>query len=65
MSGRSEKITNVSLENAGKLLSDLELVNSLNNFYSSVNADIPPLDPTILPAYLPAVDQLPYIEGSF
>ena len=62
MSGRSEKITNVSLENAGKLLSDLELVNSLNNFYSSVNADIPPLDLTILPAYLPAVDQVPYIE---
>ena len=31
-----------------------ELVNSLNQFYISVNADIPPLDSNILPAFLPA-----------
>ena len=32
-----------------------EFVNSLNQFYVSVNADIPPLDSNILPAFLPAV----------
>ena len=32
-----------------------ELVNSLNQFYVSVNADILPLDGNILPAFLPAV----------
>ena len=31
-----------------------ELVNSLNQFYVSVNTDIPPLDSNILPAFLPA-----------
>ena len=31
-----------------------ELVNSLNQFYVSVNADIPPLDSNILPPFLPA-----------
>ena len=31
-----------------------ELVNSLNQFYVSVNAGIPPLDSNILPAFLPA-----------
>lgn len=60
--GRSEKSTSFALEKDGKLLLDLELVNSLNNFYASVNADIPSLDLTTLPAYLPAADQVPYIE---
>ena len=32
-----------------------ELVNSLNQFYVSVNADLPRLDGNILPAFLPAV----------
>ena len=31
-----------------------ELVNSLNQFYVSVNADIPPLDSNILPSFLSA-----------
>ena len=62
LSGRSQKCTKLTFEKEGELLSDLELANNLNKFYISVNADIPPLDITTLPAYLPAVDQVPYIE---
>ena len=62
LSGRSQKCTKHTFEKDGVLLSDLELANNLNKFYISVNADIPPLDITTLPAYLPAVGQVPYIE---
>jgi hypothetical protein len=62
LSGRSQKDTKLAFVKDGKLLSDLELANNLNKFYISVNADIPPLDMTTLPTYLPAVDQVPYIE---
>ncbi len=62
LSGRSQKDTKLAFVKNGKLLSDLELGNNLNKFYISVNADIPPLDMTTLPTYLPAVDQVPYIE---
>ena len=41
MSGKSRKNTSFSLDRDGKTLSDSELVNSLNSFYTSVNADIP------------------------
>ena len=64
MSGRSRKNTSFSLERDGKILSDSELVNSLNSFYTSVNADIPPLDCLVLPAFLPAPDTPPIIEPS-
>ena len=50
-------------ERDGHILSDLELVNSLNNFYTSVNADIPPLDYSELPAFLPAFGTPPLIES--
>ena len=33
-------------------MSQQELANSLNQFYVSVNADIPPLDSILLPAFL-------------
>ena len=54
MSGRSAKPSFFSLERDGKTMCQQELVNSLNQFYISVNADIPPLDSNILPAFLPA-----------
>ena len=62
MSGQSHKGTKFTFEKDGVLLSDQELANSLNTFYISVNADIPPLDMTTLPAYLPSADQVPTIE---
>ncbi len=58
----SQKDTKLAFVKDGKLLSHLELANNLNKFYSSVNADIPPLHMTTLPTYLPAVHQVPYIN---
>ena len=62
MSGRSHRDGKFVFEKDGSLLSDLELVDNLNKYYISVNMDIPPLHMTTLPTYLPAVDQVPYIE---
>ena len=42
--------------------SDFELMNSFNSFYTSVNEDIPPLDCSVLPAFLPAPGISPLIE---
>ena len=56
MSGRSYKDNKFTFEKDGKLLSDFELVNDLNNFYNSVNAHIPTLDVSTLPAYLPTLE---------
>ena len=44
MSGKSEKTKPFSLERDGEILNDLPLSNALSEFYTSVNADIPPLD---------------------
>ena len=54
MSGRSAKPSFFLLERDGKIMCQQELVNSLNQFYVSVHADIPPLDGNILLAFLPA-----------
>ena len=45
----------------GKSLSDSELVLTLNTFFTSVNADFPPLATSSLPAYLPSPDVPPTI----
>ena len=54
MSGRFAKPSFFPIERDGKTISQRELVNSLNQFYVSINADIPPLYSNILPAFLPA-----------
>ena len=53
MSGRSERSRHLLLERDGKTLSDPELANALNNFFTSVSLDIPPLDLSLLPASPP------------
>ena len=62
MSGRSEKTSHFSLERDGRTLSQQELVNTLNEFYVSVNADIPALNATTLPAFLPTADCAPTVQ---
>ena len=65
MSGRSEKSRHLLLERDGKTLSDPELANALNNFFTSVSSDIPPLDLSLLPAFpppLPTGDTLPMVQ---
>ena len=62
MSGRSEKSTHLLLERDGETLSAPELVNALNKFFTSVNSDIPPLDLSLLPAFLPVGDTLAMVQ---
>ena len=56
MSGKSNKSKSFSLERNGEKLNDEQLATTLNEFYASVNADIPTLNLTSLPAFLPTID---------
>ena len=57
MSGKPEKTKSFSLERNGETLNDEQLASALNEFYVSVNADIPTFDVNLLPAFLPAKDR--------
>ncbi len=54
--GKPEKTKPFSLERNGETLNDEQLPSALNEFYVSVNADIPTFDVNLLPAFLPAKD---------
>lgn len=58
MSGKPEKTKPFSLERNGEPLNDEQLASALNEFYVSVNADIPTLDVNSLSAFLPAKDDV-------
>lgn len=58
MAGKPEKTKSFSLERNGETLNDEQLTSILNDFYVSVNADIPTLDVNSLPAFLPANDDV-------
>ena len=62
LSGRSNSTTPIHLEKNGVLLTNDNLVVTLNHFFVSVNEDVPTLDLSKLPAYLPAANQLPIIH---
>jgi len=62
MSGRSAKSPDFVLERDGKTMCQQELANSLNDFYASVNADIPLLNTEIIPAFLPAAEEVPKLH---
>ena len=62
MAGKSEKKSNSSFNRDGITLEKPELVNVLNEFYVSVNSDIPPIDVATLPAFLPADKIVPTVE---
>ena len=61
ISGQSNNIAPMYIEKNGVTLTDVQLANALNEFYIAVNADIPPIDMHELPAFLPAVEQVPVI----
>ena len=44
ISGQSNNIAPIYIEKNGVTLTDVQLVNALNEFYIAVNVDIPPLD---------------------
>ena len=60
-SGRSKKSSNIQLNRDGKSLSDSELVLTMNTFFTSVNAEIPSLTTSSLPAYFPSPDVPPTV----
>ena len=62
MTGRKSNSDSVlSIQADNKTLQGSELAEYLNKLYVSVNADIPPLDLSLLPAYLPVVN-IPTIQ---
>ena len=53
ISGKPDKGKSFSLERDGMILRGKNFASVLNEFYVSVNSDIPSLDKESLPAYLP------------
>jgi hypothetical protein len=62
MSGKPETTKPFTLERDGEILNKLQASNALNEFYISVNADIPPLDVNLLPPFLPLNESVPAVE---
>ena len=62
MTGKSDKTRFLSIEGDGITLNSENLASALNEFYVSVNSDIPPLDQTSLQAFLPARNDIPTIQ---
>ena len=54
--------SSIHFDENGTILTNDELVTTLNQFFLSVNEDVPPLDLHSLPAFLPAADQLSTIH---
>ena len=55
--GQSNNQTQIHIQKNGTTLTDIQLVDTLNQFYTSVNANIPALDTNELPTFLPASEQ--------
>ena len=65
ISGRSVNSTPISYEDeAGNVMSGINLAKRLNKFYISARSDLLPLDRSNLPVYLPAQYELPEIRSS-
>ena len=62
MSGRPTRASNFSFERDGNIMSQHDLVKTLNEFFVSVNSDIPALDVNTLPSFLPAKERIPTIQ---
>ncbi len=62
MSGRAKSQPQFTIERDGQLLSEGELAESLNDYFVSVANDIPPLDISSLPTFLPAAVPPPTIH---
>ena len=58
MSCKPKKTAYFSLERDGEILNNDQLATALNEFYVSVNADIPALDVNLLTANLPSNDDV-------
>ena len=62
MSGKKRSATNsIKIIKIGTILSGKDLAQSLNAYFLSVTNDLPPLNPLLLPAFLPAPKLVPKI----
>lgn len=62
MVNKSDKSRPLSIERDGKVLNRENLASALNEFYVSVNSDIPPFNQTSLQALQPARNDMPTIQ---
>ena len=58
LSGRTYSQSCFTLERDGVVLSEGELAESLNQYYATVAADIPPLGKSCLPSFLPSAEEV-------
>ena len=63
MSGRTYCQSCFTLERDGVELSEGEVAQSLNQYFATVAADIPPLDTSCLPSFLPSVEEVPIVHS--
>ena len=61
MSWRSRSSSQFTLERNGVVLSESELAACLNHYLANVARDIPPLDMSSLPSYLPLNEREPLV----
>ena len=62
MSGRTYSQSCFTLESDGVALSEGEVVESLNQYFATVSADIPPLATSCLPSFLPSAEEVPIVQ---
>ena len=63
MSGRNYSQSCFNLERDGVALLEGELAESLNQYFATVAADIPPLDTSCVPSFLPSVEEVPIVHS--
>ena len=59
--GKKRVSPNINITRDNVLVSGSDLADLLVRYFSSISADLPPLDPSILPAFLPAPELLPFV----
>ena len=63
MSGRTYSQSCFTLERDGVALSEGDLAESLNQYFATVAADIPLLDTSCLPSFLPPAEEVPIVHS--
>ena len=63
MSGRNYGQSCFNLERDGVALLEGELAESLNQYFATVAADIPPVDTSCVPSFLPSVEEVPIVHS--
>ena len=63
MSGKTYSQSCFTLEREGVALSEGELAESLNQYFATTAADIPPLDTSCLPSFLPFAEEVPIVHS--